>query len=79
MNSITFELDSGWTLNSHLNAELFCNDNLHLNRKGYEMLSRLFIGKNTLYCKNSKASRNYSKAVLFSIVENQFPPLLPVY
>ena len=22
------ELDSGWTLNRHLNTELFCNDNL---------------------------------------------------
>ena len=29
------DLDSGWTLNNHLNAELFRSDNLHLNRKGY--------------------------------------------
>ena len=27
------ELDSGWTLNNHLNNELFRKDNLHLNRK----------------------------------------------
>ena len=39
------DLDSGWTLNNHLNAELFRSDNLHLNRKGYEKLSKLFIGK----------------------------------
>ena len=79
LNSITFQFDSGWTRNNHLNTELFCSDDFHLIRKGYEMLSRLFIGKNTLRCQNSKASRNYSEAVLFSIVENQFPPLLSVY
>ena len=39
------ELDSGWTLNNHLNTEFFRKDNLHLNRKCYEKLSKLFIGK----------------------------------
>ena len=38
-------LDSGLTLHNHLNTELFRSDNLHLNRKGYEKLSKLFIGK----------------------------------
>ena len=33
------DLDAGWTLNNHLNTELFRSDNLHLNRKGYEKLS----------------------------------------
>ena len=32
-------VDSVWTMNNHLNNELFRNDNLHLNRKIYEMLS----------------------------------------
>ena len=39
------ELDSCWTLNYHLNAELFRNNNLHLNITGYEKLSKVFIGK----------------------------------
>ena len=39
------DLDSGWTLNNLLITELFRSDNLHLNRKGYEKLSKLFIGK----------------------------------
>ena len=39
------DLDSGWTLNNHLNSELFRSDDLHLNRKCYEKLSKLFIGK----------------------------------
>ena len=57
------ELDSGWTLNNHLNTELFCNDNLYLNRKRYKKLLKLFIGKIesftiTLQCQNLKASRN---------------------
>ena len=34
------ELDSGWTLNNHLNTELFRKDNFHLNRKDYEKLSK---------------------------------------
>ena len=69
---------------NHLNTELFCKDNLHLNRKGYEKLSKLFIGKTeslqiTLQRQNSKASRNYPEAVSFSIVDDQFPPLLSMY
>ena len=31
----------GWTLNNHLNNELFRSNNLH----GYEKLPQLFIGK----------------------------------
>ena len=78
------DLDSGWTLNNHLNTELFRSDNLHLNRKGYEKLSELFIGKIeslqiTLRRQNLKASRNYTEAVSFSIVDDHFPPLLSVY
>ena len=78
------DLDSGWTLNNHLNTELFRSDNLHLNRKGYEKLSKLFIGKIeslqiTVRRQNLKAPRNYTEAVSFSIVDNQFPPLLSVY
>ena len=78
------ELDSGWTWNNHLITELFPNDNLHLNRKGYEKLSKLIIGKTesfqiTIRHQNSKVSRNYSEAVSFSIVDDQFPPLLSVY
>ena len=34
------ELDFGWTLNSHLNTELFRKDSFHLNRKDYEKLSK---------------------------------------
>ena len=61
------DLDSGWTLNNHLNAELFRSDNLHLNRKGYEKLSKLFIGKIeslqiTVRRQNLKAPRNYTEA-----------------
>ena len=41
----TSSITSGWTLNNHFNIELFCNDNLYLNGKGYEKLSKLFIGK----------------------------------
>ena len=78
------DLDSGWTLNNHLNTEPFRSENLHLNRKGYEKLSKLFIGKTeslqiTLRLQNLKVSRNYPKAVSFSIVDDQFPPLLSVY
>ena len=78
------DLDSGWTLNNHLNTELFRSDNLHLNRKGYEKLSKLFIGKIeslqiTLRRQNLKAPRNYTETVSFSIVDDQFPPLLSVY
>ena len=77
-------LDSGWTLNNHLNIELFHSDNLHLNRKDCEKLSKLFISKIdtleiTLRRQNLKAPRNYTEAVSFSIVEDQFPPLLSVY
>ena len=78
------DLDSGWTLNNHLNTELFRSDNLHLNRKGYEKLSKLFIGKieslqSTLRRLNLKPPRNYTEAISFSIVGDQFPPLLSVY
>ena len=78
------DLDSGWTLNNHLNTELFRSDNLHLNRKGYGKLSKLFIGKIeslqiTLRRHNLKAARNYTDAVSFSIVDVQFPRLLSVY
>ena len=78
------DLDSGWTLNNHLNAELFRSDNLHLNRKGYEKLSKLFIGKIeslqiTLRRQNLKAPRNYTEVVSFSIIDDQFPPSLSVY
>ena len=78
------DLDSGWTLNNHLNTELFRSDNLHLNRKGYEKLSKLFIGKIeslqiTLRRQNLKAPRNYNEAVLFSTVDDQLPRLLSVY
>ena len=53
---------------NHLNAELFHSDNLHLNRKGYEKLSKLFIGKIeflqiTDRRQNLKAPRNYTEAV----------------
>ena len=47
------DLDYGWTLNNHLNTELFRNDNLHLNRKGYEKLSKLIIGK-IIFTSNGK-------------------------
>ena len=78
------DLDSGWTLKNHLNTELFRRDNLHLNRKGYEKLSKLFIGKIeslqiTVRRQNLKAPRNYTEAVSFSIVDDQFHPLLSVY
>ena len=78
------EWDSGWTLSNHLNTGLLRKDNLHLNRKGYEKLSKLFIGKIesiqiTLQHQNSKTSRNYSEAASFSIFDNQFPPLLSLY
>ena len=77
-------LDSGWTLNNHLNTELFRSDNLHLNRKGYEKLSKLFISKIEslqiiLQRQNLKASRNYTEGVSFSIVDDQFSPLLSGY
>ena len=75
--------DPGWTVNNHLNTELFRSDDLHLNRKGYEKLSKLFIGKIeslqiTLRRRNLKTSRNYTEAVSFSIVDEQFPSLLSV-
>ena len=78
------DLDSGWTLNNHLNTDLFRSDNLHLNRKDYEKLSKLFIGKIeslqiTLRRQNLKAPRNYTEVVSFSIIDDQFPPLLSVY
>ena len=78
------DLDSGWTLNNHPNTELFCSNNLHLNREVYEKLSKLFIGKIeslriTLRPQNLKTSRNYTVAVAFSVVDDQFPPLLSVY
>ena len=78
------DLDSGRTLNNHLNTELSRSDNLHLNRKGYEKISKLFIGKVeslqiTLRRQNLKESRNYTEAVSFSIADDQFPPLLSVY
>ena len=79
------DLHSGWTLNNHLNTELFSSNNLHLNRKGYKRLSKLFIVKIeslqiTLRRQNLKTSRNYTEAVSFSIVDDQFPaPLLSVY
>ena len=62
------DLDSGWTLNNHLNAELFRSDNLHLNRKGYEKLSKLFISKIeslqiTVQRQNLKVPRDYIEAV----------------
>ena len=71
-------------MNNHLNTELFRSDNLHLNRKGYEKLSKLFIGKiesfqTTLRRQSLKAPRNYTEGVSFSIVDDQFPPLLSVY
>ena len=79
-----FHLDSGWTLNNHLNTECFRSDNLHLNTKGCKKLSKLFISKIvsfqiTVRRQNLKAPRNYTQAVSFSIVDNQFPPLLSVY
>ena len=78
------DLDSGWPLKNHLNTELFRSDNLHVNRKGYEKLSKLFIGKIeslqiTVRGQNLKAPRNCTEAVSFSIVDDQFPPLLSVY
>ena len=78
------DLDSGWTLNNYLNTELFRSDNLHLNRKSYEKLSKFFIGKIeslqiTLRRQNLRVSRNDTEAVSFSIVHDQFPPLLSVY
>ena len=78
------DLDSGWTVNNHLNTELFRSDNLRLNRKGYEKLSNLFIGKieslqSTLRRHNLKTSRNYTETISFSIVDEQFPSLLSVY
>ena len=39
------DLDSGWTLNNQLNNAFFRHDNLHLNRNGYEKLSKLFLNK----------------------------------
>ena len=47
------ELDSVGALNNHLNTELFRNDNLHLNRKGYEKLSKLIMGK-IIFTSNGK-------------------------
>ena len=78
------DLDSGWILNYHLNAEPFSSDNLHLNRKGYGKLSKLFIGKIeslqiTVRRQYLEAPRNYTEAVSFSIVDDEFPPLLSVY
>ena len=75
------DLDSGWTMNNHFNTELFRNDNLHLNKKGYKKLSKLFIGKieslqMTLQCQNLKASRNYTQTVSFSLVDDQSPPII---
>ena len=72
------DLDPGWTVNNHLNTELFRSDNLYLNRKGYQKLSKLFIGKIeslqiTLRLQILKASRNYTEAVSFSMVDEQFP------
>ena len=77
------DLDLDWTVNNHLNTELFHSDDLHLNRKGYEKLSKLFMGKIeslqiTLRLRNLKTSRNYTEAVSFSIVDEQFPSLLSV-
>ena len=62
------DLDSGWTLNNHLNSEFFRDDNLHLNRKGYEKLSKIFIGKIeslqiTVRHQNLKAPRKYTEEV----------------
>ena len=39
------DLDPGWTVNNHLNSAFFYSDDLRLNRKGYEKLSKLLIGK----------------------------------
>ena len=80
----SIDLDSGRTLNKHLNTEPFGSDNLHLNRKGYEKLSKFFIGKIEspqiiLRRQNLKAPRNYTKAVSFSIVDDKFSPLLSLY
>ena len=80
-NSITLiQILVGWTLNNHLNNELFRSNNLH----GYEKLPQLFIGKIeflqiTLRRQNLKAPRNYTETVSFSIGDDQFPPLLSVY
>ena len=78
------DLDSGWTLNNHLNTELFRSDNIHLKRKRYEKLSKLFIGEIeslqiTVQRQNLKSSRNYTETVSFSRVDNQFPPLVNLY
>ena len=78
------DLDSGWTLNNHLNTELFRSDNLHLNRKRYEKLSKLLISEIeslqiTVRRQNLKSSRNYTEAVSFSRVDDQFPPLVNLY
>ena len=67
-------LDSRGTLNKHLSNGLFHNDNLHLNRKGYEKLSKLLIGKieplqTALQRQNLKASKNYTETVSFSKVD----------
>ena len=57
---------SGRTLYNRLYTEIYRDDNLHLNRKGYEKLSKLFIGKIeslqiTLQPQNFKASRNHTE------------------
>ena len=39
------DLDFGWTLNNHLQHQLFCNDYIHLNRKGCKKFKKLFISK----------------------------------
>ena len=71
------DFDSGWTLNNHLNTELLHRDSLPLNGKGQEKLSKIFISKIeslqvTLLHQNLKASKNYSEAVSFSIVDDQY-------
>ena len=80
----SIDLDSGRTLNKHLNTEPFRSDNLHLNRKRYEKLSKFFIRKIEspqiiLRRQNLKALRKYTKAVSFSIIDDKFSPLLSVY
>ena len=66
--------------NNDPNTELFRIDNLHLNRKCYEKLSKLFIGEIeslqiTLRRQNLKAPRKYTEAVSFSRASDQFPLL----
>ena len=57
------ELDSGWTLNNHLNTELFRNDNLHLQKPMKLFISKIESLQITLRRQNSKALRNSSEAV----------------